>query len=41
MIEKLKLDLSNETRKKELAKDICAKANSNDQRGYIKSWNSG
>ncbi|KJZ86115.1 hypothetical protein ClosIBUN13A_CONTIG249g04004 [Clostridium sp. IBUN13A] len=32
---KLKLDLSTETGKKELAKDICAIANSNGQRGYI------
>ena len=32
---KLKLDLSNETGKKELTKDICAIANSNGHRGYI------
>lgn len=32
---KLKLDLSNESGKKELAKDICAIANSSGQRGYI------
>ena len=32
---KLKLDLSYETGKKELTKDICAIANSNGQRGYI------
>lgn len=32
---KLKLDLSNETGKKELTKDICAIANSNGGRGYI------
>ena len=32
---KLKLDLSNETGKRELTKDICAIANSNGKRGYI------
>lgn len=32
---KLKLDLANETGKKELTKDICAIANSNGGRGYI------
>lgn len=32
---KLKLDVSNESGKKELAKDICAIANSSGQRGYI------
>lgn len=32
---KLRLDLTNETGKRELAKDICAIANSNGGRGYI------
>ena len=32
---KLKLDITNETGKKELTKDICAIANSNGGRGYI------